>query len=132
MREGSSELVAAERPRGVFSRQLILGDNLDLDQIAATYSEGVLTLTIPVAERAKPARSASTCKAIRSTIEGTSEQQAVTKLTLPTQPSLVGAPLARRPGNRLRGLWQQFAVVVPTIQIPRLDDAQRQEWSGAQ
>ena len=42
MREGSSELVAAERPRGVFSRQLILGDNLDLDQIAATYSEGVL------------------------------------------------------------------------------------------
>jgi HSP20 family protein len=53
-REGANELLAAERPRGVFSRQLILGDNLDLEQISATYSDGVLKLTIPVAERAKP------------------------------------------------------------------------------
>jgi HSP20 family protein len=54
MREGASELVAAERPRGVFSRQLILGDNLDLDKITASYRDGVLQLMIPVAERAKP------------------------------------------------------------------------------
>jgi HSP20 family protein len=78
MREGSNELVAAERPRGVFSRQLILGDNLDLDQIAATYSEGVLKLTIPVAERAKPRKISIDVQGDTRTIEGTSEQQAVT------------------------------------------------------
>lgn len=49
-----SELIAAERPRGVFSRQLILGDNLDTDNVAANYAAGVLRLTIPVAEKAKP------------------------------------------------------------------------------
>jgi HSP20 family protein len=54
--EGPDEMLAAERPRGVFSRQLILGDNLDTEQIAATYRSGVLRLTIPVAERAKPRR----------------------------------------------------------------------------
>jgi HSP20 family protein len=48
------ELVAAERPRGVFSRQVILGDALDTDKITAAYTSGVLRLTIPVAERAKP------------------------------------------------------------------------------
>ena len=53
-REGIEELVAAERPRGVFSRQLILGDNLDTDQIVASYHAGVLRLEIPVAEKAKP------------------------------------------------------------------------------
>ena len=53
-REGIEELVAAERPRGVFSRQLILGDNLDTEQIDASYERGVLRLRIPVAERAKP------------------------------------------------------------------------------
>ena len=53
-REGISELVAAERPRGVFSRQLILGDNLDADRIGASYHAGVLRLEIPVAEKAKP------------------------------------------------------------------------------
>ncbi|EID81557.1 MULTISPECIES: Hsp20/alpha crystallin family protein [Rhodococcus] len=47
------EMVSAERPRGVFSRQLILGDNLDTDNIEANYEAGVLRLTIPVAEKAK-------------------------------------------------------------------------------
>ena len=51
---GDWEMLAAERPRGVFSRQLVLGDNLDLDRIQASYDAGVLRLTIPVAERAKP------------------------------------------------------------------------------
>ena len=49
-----AEFLAAERPRGVFSRQLILGDNLDLDRIDAGYRNGVLRLIIPVAEKAKP------------------------------------------------------------------------------
>ncbi|MCV7412888.1 hypothetical protein AWC05_12450 [Mycobacterium florentinum] len=50
------EMVAAERPRGVFSRRLFLGDNLDLDKIDANYYDGVLRLTIPIAEQAKPRR----------------------------------------------------------------------------
>jgi HSP20 family protein len=51
---GDVEMLAAERPRGIFSRQLVLGDNLDVENIAATYDAGVLTLRIPVAEQAKP------------------------------------------------------------------------------
>ena len=53
-RASDAELIAAERPRGVFSRQLILGDNLDTEHIAASFDGGVLTLIIPVAEKAKP------------------------------------------------------------------------------
>jgi HSP20 family protein len=48
------ELQFSERPLGVFSRQLFLGDNLDTDHIQAAYDAGVLTLRIPVAEDAKP------------------------------------------------------------------------------
>ncbi len=55
-RNGDWEMLASERPRGVFSRQLVLGDNLDLDGIEAHYDAGVLRLSIPVAERAKPRR----------------------------------------------------------------------------
>jgi HSP20 family protein len=48
------EVVANERRQGTFTRQMILGNALDVDKIHATYENGVLTLTIPVAERAKP------------------------------------------------------------------------------
>jgi HSP20 family protein len=48
------EMQVAERPLGVFSRQLFLGDTLDTDHIKAEYEAGVLTLRIPVAEKAKP------------------------------------------------------------------------------
>jgi len=48
------EMQVSERPLGVFSRQLFLGDTLDADHIEASYEAGVLTLRIPVAERAKP------------------------------------------------------------------------------
>ena len=48
------ELQVAERPRGVFSRQLFLGDTLDADRIEAHYDAGVLTLRLPIAEKAKP------------------------------------------------------------------------------
>ena len=54
LRATDAELIAAERPRGVFSRQLVLGDNLDTEKIEAGYEDGVLTLRIPVAEEAKP------------------------------------------------------------------------------
>ena len=53
-RNGDWEMLASERPRGAFSRQLVLGDNLDLERIEAGYEDGVLRLRIPVAERAKP------------------------------------------------------------------------------
>jgi HSP20 family protein len=43
-----------ERPTGTFARQLSLGRGLALDDIKADYRNGVLTLTIPVAEEAKP------------------------------------------------------------------------------
>jgi HSP20 family protein len=52
--EGDREMLASERPRGQFSRQLVLGDNLDLQQVTAQYDSGVLRLSIPVAEKAKP------------------------------------------------------------------------------
>jgi HSP20 family protein len=48
------QTVVSERPLGVFSRQLFLGDTLDADRIDARYEAGVLTLRIPVAEKSKP------------------------------------------------------------------------------
>ncbi|MFF9984827.1 Hsp20/alpha crystallin family protein [Streptomyces erythrochromogenes] len=44
----------SERPLGVFSRQIMLADTLDTERIQADYDAGVLTLRIPIAERAKP------------------------------------------------------------------------------
>ena len=53
-RNGDWEMLASERPRGAFSRQLVLGDNLDLERIEADFADGVLRLVVPVAEKAKP------------------------------------------------------------------------------
>ncbi|GAB3353466.1 Hsp20/alpha crystallin family protein [Amycolatopsis echigonensis] len=49
-----AQVQVSERPRGKFSRQLFLGDTLDTARIAADYVDGVLTLRIPVAEKAQP------------------------------------------------------------------------------
>jgi HSP20 family protein len=54
------EMQLAERPFGVFSRQLFLGETLEPEGIEATYDAGVLTLRIPIAEKAKPRRIAIT------------------------------------------------------------------------
>ena len=51
-----SVYVVSERPSGTYSRQLVLGDGLAVEDIRADYRDGVLTLTIPVAEQAKPRR----------------------------------------------------------------------------
>ena len=51
---GDWQRLASERTHGQFSRQLVLGDNLDLERIEAGYDNGVLRLVVPVAERAKP------------------------------------------------------------------------------
>lgn len=53
VQEGEQVLVG-ERPTGRASRQLLLGDDLDTDRIEARFEHGVLTVTIPVAEQAKP------------------------------------------------------------------------------
>jgi HSP20 family protein len=50
------EMQVFERPSGVLSRQLFLGDTLDTERIEAKYAAGVLTLRIPIAERAKSRR----------------------------------------------------------------------------
>jgi HSP20 family protein len=48
-------MIVAERPYGTFTRQVFLGETLDAEKIAADYAAaGVLTLTIPVREAAKP------------------------------------------------------------------------------
>ena len=49
-----AEVVVAERPHGTSTRRLFLGERLDTDHIQAAYDAGVLTVRIPVADRAKP------------------------------------------------------------------------------
>src|SRR4029453_11681582 len=59
----------SERPQGVFSRQLFLGDALNTERIQAAYENGVLLIRIPVAEQAKPRKIAVTASDDRKTIE---------------------------------------------------------------
>lgn len=51
-----TELIAGERAHGTFSRQLFLGESLDPDKLTADYTDGVLSLRLPIAEKAKPRR----------------------------------------------------------------------------
>lgn len=75
-----AEFLVAERPHGTFSRQLFLGESLDSERIDARYEDGVLTLRVPVAEKAKPRRvPISTGDRSPTSIETSSEE-------------LVGAP----------------------------------------
>lgn len=48
------QVLLNERPTGSFSRQFFLGEGLDTEAIEAGYDHGVLTISIPVAETAKP------------------------------------------------------------------------------
>ncbi|MFJ6785227.1 Hsp20/alpha crystallin family protein [Streptomyces yangpuensis] len=54
LKADSVKMELSERPLGVFSRQIMLADTLDTEHIEADYDAGVLTLRIPIAERAKP------------------------------------------------------------------------------
>ena len=54
--DDGKEILSSERPQGSFSRRIVLSDALDLDRLAAKTSNGVLTISIPVAERSKPRR----------------------------------------------------------------------------
>jgi HSP20 family protein len=78
-----AQWLAQERPSGTFLRQLSLGEGLDQDKISATYENGVLTVTLPVAEKARPKRiQVGTAdqggRVIQGHSGGTGAQQAVT------------------------------------------------------
>jgi HSP20 family protein len=76
-REEGDEIIVQERPQGRFTRQLFLGDTLDIERLEAHYDQGVLTVTIPVAEQAKPRRIQVAAGAGRPrTIEGTATPDA--------------------------------------------------------
>ena len=55
-RQEGDEVLVDERPHGVFTRQLFLGDNLDASKLSADYNRGVLMMRIPIAEASKPRR----------------------------------------------------------------------------
>ena len=64
------KVIAAERARGTFTRRLVLGDAVDASAIAASYEHGVLTVTVPVAEKAK-------ARKVEITVGGPTESPAV-------------------------------------------------------
>ncbi|MER6184205.1 Hsp20/alpha crystallin family protein [Streptomyces sp. NPDC001652] len=64
------QMELSERPLGVFSRQVVLADSLDTERIKADYDAGVLTLRIPIAERAKPRKITIGGGATRKEISG--------------------------------------------------------------
>lgn len=74
MQEGV-QAVVAERPFGEFTRRVLLGDNLDTEQVQAEYDAGVLTVTIPVAERAKPRRIDVAVKGAATALAAATQEQ---------------------------------------------------------
>ncbi|MGW7064723.1 Hsp20/alpha crystallin family protein [Streptomyces sp. NPDC054904] len=64
------QMELCERPLGVFSRQVMLADTLDTERIEADYDAGVLTLRIPIAERAKPRKISISGSGDRKQISG--------------------------------------------------------------
>ena len=75
--ESDAQWLTRERAVGTYARQLTVGRGLALDQISATYTDGVLTLTIPVSEDAKPRKIAVT--------HGAGEQHTITAEASPAQ-----------------------------------------------
>ena len=69
------QVIAAERPQGTYTRQVLLGNMLDSERIGADYENGVLTLTLPVAEQAKPRK---------IEIGGGSDRRTIETQSLPT------------------------------------------------
>ncbi|MET8558440.1 Hsp20/alpha crystallin family protein [Streptomyces sp. NPDC004959] len=69
-RSKEAQVELSERPLGVFSRQVMLADTLDTERIQADYEAGVLTVRIPIAERAKPRKIAISAGSGRKEISG--------------------------------------------------------------
>lgn len=70
--EEGDQVLVSERPQGHYSRQLFLGDTLAPEGVEAHYDQGVLTVTIPVAESAKPRKVQITSGSQRETITSSS------------------------------------------------------------
>jgi HSP20 family protein len=75
--EETVDWIASERFTGTYMRQLSLGDGVDADHISATYHNGVLTVSIPVAEKAKPRRIRVSAPADQTVIEASPVQSEV-------------------------------------------------------
>jgi len=75
--EDDVEWLRRERPNGTFERRLTLADGLALDRITATWQDGVLTLTIPIAEAAKPRRIKVTTDGGQPSVERSPDQPAI-------------------------------------------------------
>jgi HSP20 family protein len=73
--EDGVQWLSHERPSGTFARQLTLGYGVALDRISADYSDGVLTLTIPVAEEAKPRKISVNHSGGHQVISGEAEKE---------------------------------------------------------
>jgi HSP20 family protein len=70
--------ISSERFTGTYMRQLALGDGIDTDKISATYANGVLTVTLPVAERAKPRKvSIAVDDKATTVVEGKADQSSI-------------------------------------------------------
>jgi HSP20 family protein len=72
-----AEWSVAERPFGSYTRQLVLGRSLDTDRLEASYHDGVLTVSIPVAEKAKARKITVSRSDTPSTIEAAEQHRAV-------------------------------------------------------
>jgi HSP20 family protein len=70
--EDGVQWIASERFAGTFMRQVALGDDVDAEKITATYANGVLTVTLPVLEQAKPRRVEISVQDTSNTIEASS------------------------------------------------------------
>ncbi|HSY15878.1 MAG TPA: Hsp20/alpha crystallin family protein [Jatrophihabitantaceae bacterium] len=75
--EETVDWIASERFTGAYLRHLSLGDGVDADQISATYHNGVLTVSIPVAQKAQPRRIPISAPADQTVIEASSPQPEV-------------------------------------------------------
>lgn len=92
--------VRRERLTGTFERRITLGEGLDLAKIDATWNDGVLTVTIPVAETARPRRieiatgrsPALAQQPQQATIEGDSTPAHDSTPARETTPAAVSAP----------------------------------------
>lgn len=68
--EGDLRWLVRNRPAGTFTRRFTLGESVDSERISATYTDGVLTLTVPVAEKARPRKiEVTTAHEARSAVE---------------------------------------------------------------
>jgi HSP20 family protein len=66
----NAEWAVAERPYGSYTRQLVLGRSLDTDRLEASYHDGVLTVSIPVAEKARARKITVTRADVPAAVEG--------------------------------------------------------------